>query len=180
MLGRWELNPHVTNYPFNCLSDRGNTSQYCVSGRSRTYILQFNRLSFYHYCTTETDFLHKVPNFSPLCKNNFREGCGIRTHVSFLTVLQTVPFNHSGNPSEIPTCQRSSYSLHNLQRLCFVFITCKSYIFEPRIGFEPMLPEYHTDVLPLNYPDICKEQKNPNLAIRVLLILVLKITNQCL
>ena len=48
-----------------------------------------------------------------------------------------------------------------------MFITCKSYIlFEPRIGFEPMFPEYHTDILPLNYPDLCKERiktKNPKL-----------------
>nr|DAS05427.1 MAG TPA: hypothetical protein [Crassvirales sp.] len=24
---RWELNPHVTNYSFNCLSGRGDTTQ---------------------------------------------------------------------------------------------------------------------------------------------------------
>lgn len=28
MLGWWELNSPVTNYSFNCLSDRGDTSQY--------------------------------------------------------------------------------------------------------------------------------------------------------
>jgi len=48
LLGRWELNPHVTNYPFNCLSGRGNTSQLSIF----TYIIAilWVNVNFYtHY-----------------------------------------------------------------------------------------------------------------------------------
>lgn len=97
-----------------------------------------------------------------LCHETIWEGCGIWTHVSFLTVLQTVPFNHSGNPSENPACQRTTYRINNLQRLFMMFITCKSYIFEPGIRIELMSPEYHTEILPLNYPDLFERTtKNP-------------------
>lgn len=72
------------------------------------------------------------------------------------------PFQPLRQPFKIPACQRTTYRINNLQRLFMMIITCKSYIFEPGIRIELMSPEYHTEILPLNYPDLFERTtKNP-------------------
>lgn len=83
------------------------------------------------------------------------------------TVLQTAPFNHSGIPTGNPACQRTSYSEYKILTLYSVFISCKTYIFEPSTRIELVSPEYHTEILSVKltwqYVKNALKTKNPEL-----------------